>query len=245
MPPFCICIMENSPELGARLAEVFKLVRRGAAVIDVGSDHGYLPASLILRGVCGSCIVTDVNAAPLERARRTFAEYNVDTWRVDFRLADGLCGVELPLGNADICICGMGGELIASILEKRRFARGREVHLILQPMTREWALRRFLWDNGFETEAECAAEEKGKVYCVMSVYFTGRSVEYADGELFCGKRSARRASAAFTKYLDKTARSLEKKSDGIKKGGGDAAYFDKIIEWARRELSFETNRSEP
>ena len=45
--------------------------QNGRGVIDVGTDHGYLPAALFQRGYTGKLIAADINSEPLSKAKRT------------------------------------------------------------------------------------------------------------------------------------------------------------------------------
>ena len=61
-------------------------------------------------------------------------------------LADGLDGVQPEKdGVNEIIICGMGGELIARIVDASAYTRTPDVNLILQPMTCAPELRQYLW----------------------------------------------------------------------------------------------------
>ena len=76
---------------------------------------------------------------PLQKRHFNIRRYNVGK-QVDARLSDGL---ELIFPNEadDIVIAGMGGELIADIIEKAPWLKDAEKHLILQPMTSAPELR--------------------------------------------------------------------------------------------------------
>lgn len=104
----------RGPELSPRLRMVGELVPAGARLADVGTDHAYLPAALILEGKIPWAIAADLRQGPLNRARATVREYGL-TGKVAFRLCDGLSGIR-P-GEVDaVAAAGMGGETIAAIL---------------------------------------------------------------------------------------------------------------------------------
>ena len=112
-------------ELGPRLRAIAELVPLGCRTLaDIGTDHGYIPVSLLLEGRLDRAIAADIGAPPLDHARRTAGLYGVSE-RIDFRLGDGLAVVE-P-GEAEvIVIAGMGGDTITEILarsEERRVGK--------------------------------------------------------------------------------------------------------------------------
>lgn len=98
----------------------------GGRLADIGTDHGYLPVWLLQEGRIPSAIASDVGAEPLEHARRTAEEY--ETQGLDFRLCDGLSGIE-PEETDTVVIAGMGGETIRDILRAAPWAAdGQQQH---------------------------------------------------------------------------------------------------------------------
>ena len=90
------------------------LVEPGTTLIDVGTDHAYLPLHLLLAGqVVPPVWATDVNAGPLDRARRSAAACGAAD-KLIFALTDGLKGLD-PACAETVVIAGMGGENIADI----------------------------------------------------------------------------------------------------------------------------------
>ncbi len=151
--------------LGARLALCASMVRPGAALADVGTDHAYLPVWLAKRGVVPRAVASDIRPGPLERAKRNIERFGAQD-AVETRLCDGLDGI-LPGEADDVVIAGMGGEMIAGIVGRAPWLKNAGKHLILQPMTREENLRRALSEAGFSVLREQAALEERRVYTVM------------------------------------------------------------------------------
>ena len=118
-------------ELSPSLRTVADLVPEGARLADVGTDHAYLPAALILEGRIPFPIAADLRQGPLDRARATVREYGL-TGKAAFRLCDGLRGIRPDEVDA-IAIAGMGGETIAAILEAAPWTRERDVPLFSSP----------------------------------------------------------------------------------------------------------------
>lgn len=215
-------------ELGARLECALSFVRRGSKIYDIGSDHGYLPAELISRGICEKAVVCDVNKGPLERGKLTFAEKGL-TGRAEFYLTDGLSGLFFDEFPADVAICGMGGELIASILDARRDVWELDVHFILQPMTKAEVLRRYLWENGFQILSEKAVCEGDKTYVVMSAVHGDLAVGYSETELLIGKRESVVSCPETAVLYGKIISSIQKKKDGMASAGQDVTELNKLI----------------
>lgn len=142
----------------------------GEYVCDVGTDHGYLPAYLILNGKCSFAIAADINPAPLAAAKATFEREGISD-KVRLFLSDGLRDIPLE-GITDIVIAGMGGELISRIMDCCE-AKNCGANFILQPMTRAAALRKYLARSGFEVTCEKGVWDGSFVYSVMKCRFTG------------------------------------------------------------------------
>ena len=75
-----------SQMLDARLSCAAALVR-GGRLADVGTDHGYLPVSLLLDGKIKYAVASDINRGPLESARQTVARHGLSD-KVDLVLTD-------------------------------------------------------------------------------------------------------------------------------------------------------------
>lgn len=171
--------------LTPRLKALAARVRPGAALADVGTDHGYLPVRLLLDGTIPFAVASDLRAGPLARARETARRYGMEE-RISFRLCDGLSGIRAPEAGS-IAIAGMGGDTIAAILEAAPWVReGKQ--LLLQPMTHGEALRGWLWENGFQIERELLAKEGKRLYCVIEAR-GGEMPPLTPAELWVGRQS--------------------------------------------------------
>ena len=176
---------EKLPLLDMRLTRISEMVREGSVCADIGTDHGYLIAYLAVSEKIKGGFACDINEKPLLKAQSTIREYEVED-RVKTVLADGLNGIEKDSVD-DIVIAGMGGDLIAKIIDECPWSRDSKLHFILQPMTKADALREYLCNNGFEIEYERAADTKRFIYTILSVKYTGEKREYDDFFLTVGK----------------------------------------------------------
>ncbi|WP_337961566.1 tRNA (adenine(22)-N(1))-methyltransferase TrmK [Limosilactobacillus reuteri] len=156
----------DEKHLSARLACVASLVPAGARVADIGSDHAYLPAALVLDGKIDFAIAGEVVKGPYENAVREIKDHQLEG-RVIPRLADGLAAIE-PADKVDtITIAGMGGSLIASILEKDKNKLTGIKRLVLQPNVGESQLREWLMNNYYQIMNEKIIEEDNHIYEII------------------------------------------------------------------------------
>ena len=185
----------NKLELSPRLAAIAALVPQGARLADVGTDHAYLPVRLLLDGGIASAVATDVNEGPLQRGRETAERYGVRT--ILFRRCDGLADVRADKVDT-VVIAGMGGDLIARILAAAPWTK--QAQLILQPMTAQEDLRRWLLENGYRIAKETLAQEGKKLYVILSAT-GGSSTPYTPGELWAGRQTQGEDSPHRLAYL--------------------------------------------
>ena len=94
-------------------------------------------------------------------------------------------------------ICGMGGELICDIIERGKELLYGGAWLILQPMTREVELRRYLCDGGYEIYDETLLEDAGRLYTVIAARYTGDKFKYSAEELLLGRKNIEKRGELF------------------------------------------------
>ncbi len=195
-----------------RLDVVKSLVPQGTRLLDIGTDHASLPIELIKEGIISSAIASDVNIKPLKRA-----ESEINKNRLSHRIVTVLSnGFENIQENTfdTVAICGMGGHLIAEIIEKGK-SKAQKCDLILQPMSYPEALRHYLSTNGFEIFDEAFAYDNGKPYVIIHSKYVGSNSSYSYGELLFGK--FRPNDLYYKIYEEKILRRLNKRLIGILK----------------------------
>ena len=171
--------------MNKRLLVLAQQVQDGIGLVDVGTDHGYLPVWLAKNGYHGELFASDINEGPLTAAKRTAAEAGVSD-RIRFLLCDGLS--LCPPEEVDtIVIAGMGGDMIVRILDAADWCMNPRYRMILQPMTKAEVLRYWLVNNGFSIHSELIVDDGG-LYQIINAGFGGGTV-LNDAELFVGKRS--------------------------------------------------------
>lgn len=193
-------------ELTPRLRMAADLVPAGARLADVGTDHAYLPAALILEGRIPSAIAADLRPGPLARARETARRAGL-AGKVAFRLCDGLSGIRPDEADA-VAIAGMGGETIAAILRAAPWTREGDVPLILQPMSSLPDLRKWLEESGFAIAEERLAREGEALYTALLVR-AGEMPPLSPAELWAGRnRNDPLRGAWLDRWLARTERAL-------------------------------------
>lgn len=211
-------------QLTSRLYTVQTLVPQGARVADIGTDHGHLPISLIKQSISPKVIACDIREKPLLSAKENVEKSG--TAHIELRLGDGLDPVR-PDEVDCIVIAGMGGEVIAGILDRADWVRDPRYTLLLQPMTSADVLRRFLCDNRFDIESERAVEDAGRLYTVIRAVYTGEEIPGDDLFYACGKLNPSDPTAA--RYIAKQRDIAKKCCDDLSGTGRDellARYHD-------------------
>ena len=148
-----------------RLQLIASLVPQGARPVDVGSDHAYLPVYLVQNGRVREAYATDVNEGPIRRAEKNIKEAGLSHC-IKTRKCDGLDGVE-DFAPDTVIVAGMGGELIANILDQSSYVQQKSPLLILQPMTQAAHLRTYLLANGFDVISEHLLPEAHRMYQII------------------------------------------------------------------------------
>lgn len=171
--------------LDKRLSLCASYVREGSLLVDVGTDHAYLPCYLLLNHKISSAIATDINEGPLSKGKECAEKYYLSD-KIDFLLCDGLEKVRND-NSDDIVIAGMGGELIRDIIKRWSFSKDSHKHFILQPMTKYNVLIEYLYSNGFEIIKQDIAKCDNKIYTVILAKYTGKTSSHNECDFYIGK----------------------------------------------------------
>ena len=205
-----------SPKISKRLLAAAEFARPSSFIADVGSDHAYLPIYLCTLGKIRGAIASDINEGPVARANINIASYHLQK-KISTLQTDGLSGIEKYRPD-DIFICGMGGELIASIIESAPWTKNKNIRLILQPMTHAEKLRDFLNREGYAIIDERIVKED-KLYTVICAEYRGRTEEYSEIELIFGKHLPKSRSSEFIEYAEYVKGVYEIKKQGKASAG--------------------------
>jgi len=157
--------MSQMLKLPERLSVIARFIRKRSSVVDVGTDHGFLPVYLAQNNLATRIFATDISEGSLGAARRTASKHGV-SGDIEFINTPGLEGLEDKRFNT-VVIAGMGGETIADILADAPWIKERKIKLILQPQSKIDELCGFLRLYGY---VFCDAEivrDNGRYYVVI------------------------------------------------------------------------------
>ena len=230
-------------KLTPRLMTAVSYVRGDRLLADVGTDHAYLPIYLCEQGkltpvsagngetLCA--IASDIHKGPVERADQHIAAAGL-TNRIKTKQTDGLRGLDV-YDPADIVIFGMGGELIATILQDSPWVNRVGKRLILQPMTHAEKLREYLLTAGFSIVGETLSGEGERIYQTICAEPTpgANPPTLTPAELSVGQAAYRLADAEqralYITLIHRTIRTETAARDARRGAGQDTAEQDSLI----------------
>lgn len=200
---------KTSARLSPRLQIVADLVPQCRRVLDIGTDHAWLPIELLRQGRCLEAVAIDIRSGPLAIARRNIQVSGLSD-HIAVRLADGLD--DLPLTPEDtIVMAGLGGNEMIHILEKQpRIVKA----IILQPMKSLPELRIWLCANGYRIETEKLAIEEHRSYAILRCLPGQIPIPISQLESLIGPVLRREQPSGFSIYLKSLLSHLSKRSHG-------------------------------
>ena len=238
----------NKPVLSERMQAIEDMVLPGLPVADIGTDHGLIPADILLKGICPFAVLTDINPGPLEKCRENLRSFGVDPSLYSIIQGDGFD----PIGDGGfgtVITAGMGGELIISIFEETGWSvtrpKGEPIakRYVLQPRTHADDLRSYLTETEFRICDYRLAKERGRICEVFAVELCAAGEERPDcglvSEFLLGKNDP-----LITEFVDgkirKARRIFENASESENKDAKDAAEIWRatacLLEEIRRNL---------
>jgi len=158
-------------KLSKRLTLIGESIHNIKKMADIGTDHGQLPIMLVKSGRCQRAIASDINKGPVEIVTKSVGLARMNE-KIEIRKGNGL--QILTAGEVDlIVIAGMGGALIAEILEASpEICKRTDVKLILQPNTEPGIVREWLLKNNFRITKEELTFDQGKFYEMLWTEFS-------------------------------------------------------------------------
>lgn len=197
-------------QLDERLLAAEALAGRCVRVVDVGTNHGFLPVHMLQSGLCERALLCDVSADALGRARALVARQRLED-RAQFVVTDGLNGIETSDGDV-ATICGMGARTIVHILQ-----RDPGCPVVLQPNVEVRLLRRHLETIGMHIAREDVARAAGRYYVLLRAE-PGRGERMSDYEADIGPALLRDRPPLLRDYLTWRLGVTRRALDGMRVG---------------------------
>ncbi len=220
-------------KISERLRAISELVY-GGCLLDVGTDHAYLPIWLAEQGYAGRLVASDVCEGPVLSAKENVSAVGLSD-RIEIRMADGIAEADLIKPDC-IVIAGMGGNLISDIMSASDYPKKSCCRLVLQPMTKAYELRKFLCENGYEILSESLVSE-GKIYQIIVAVYCGKPYKLSDIELTLGRENMRNITPIKIEFLKRQLEISDKRMNGKIEGGLDCDFDKDISNEIRRILN--------
>jgi tRNA (adenine22-N1)-methyltransferase len=171
--------------LSKRLEMIANKVPAGSRLADIGSDHALLPVYLAQQQRIAMAVAGEVNEGPFQAASRQVIATGLGAV-IKVRHGDGLDVV--VAGEVDVVtIAGMGGILIAEILEAGKDKLSDASLLILQPNVGEYHVRSWLLKHDWILKDEQILEEDGKIYEILTAA-PSRLMASSNAELYQARK---------------------------------------------------------
>lgn len=151
--------------LSKRLSLALDMLSGSSSVADIGCDHGRLACALVQQQAAARVIATDIAEAPLQRARELVSRTGLEA-SVELRRGDGL-GALLPGEVEAISLLGMGGTLMARLLEEADEPFQGAKRIVFQPMRAVEDIRRYLYVSGCHILEDRLVLDGGRIYQVF------------------------------------------------------------------------------
>ncbi len=165
-------------QIDERLKAICEMVPKDTkCLLDVGTDHGYVPIYLIKKHLIKTAIAADISISSLQKAKDEI-ERNGFKNKIQTRQGNGLQVIYASDKVDTIVIAGMGGVLISEILEAaRELIETQAFTFILQPVQAPEELRNYLCRHGYVIQDERFLKWANKYYQVFSCRFQKTSME--------------------------------------------------------------------
>ena len=165
-------------KLPDRLQTIVDLVPKNSKVIDIGTDHAYVPIYLYLNNITADITATDISSNVLKSTYNNLKKYNLED-KIKLILSDGFKNVTDAYDLA--IIAGMGTHTIIDILKAKDLPKT----LIISSNNDHHILREYLNSINYKLDKEIAILDNNKYYLIM--YYVYGKENLSKEEILFGK----------------------------------------------------------
>lgn len=148
-----------------RIEILASLVDKDAKVLDIGTDHAYLPIYLYQENITKFVTGSDISENALKYAKKNLKRYNLED-KINLIVSDGFKNIKEDYDT--VVISGMGTETIKKILDEKRPDK-----LILSSHKNVDELRRYMVSIDYKIDKEIVIKENNIYYDIIK-YVKGR-----------------------------------------------------------------------
>lgn len=205
-------------QINKRLTKVSEYLNHNK-LADIGSDHAYLPIYAIQNNLVKEAIAGEIVKGPFLAAQKNTELHGLSK-SIEIKLGDGL---EVINDTVDvITICGMGGPLIAQILDEGKEELTHYPDLILQANIHALPIRQVLQKLGYGIETEQLIKDKKHIYEII-VAKKGK-MQLNENELKFGPKLMLEKDELFYEKWNREIESLENISNQLKNHKNQTRY---------------------
>ncbi|HFI0464090.1 TPA: tRNA (adenine(22)-N(1))-methyltransferase TrmK [Streptococcus suis] len=214
----------NAKNLSPRLEKVAQLLvqfgPKPLRLADIGSDHAYLPSYLGLEGHLDFGLAGEVVDGPYQSAVKEVSSLGLNDL-IDVRKGDGLAVIQPQDQINAVSICGMGGSLIATILDQGFDRLNPGTILALQPNIASHHVRRLLLARGARIMEDLVLEDGGRYYEIIIAKLGDPETQpYTEVEIRFGRHNLQTKKPDFIKKWSDEYKALSKVYQEIVKAKG-------------------------
>ena len=222
--------------LSSRLEEVAKMVPEGAYIADIGSDHAFLPISLIQRGKISYAQAVENKMGPFVRMKGNIEDAGLSS-HIQCTLADGLDALSEEANT--LTVCGIGGLLTCQILEKDPSKLIPIKTIICDPHRDLVAVRKRVTALGYYIADEAIVYENKIYYSIIRFEKGTPEVPYNARDLYFGPVNRKKKTPLYLEWIAATRKTVSAQlNKNLSKEKRD--YYLKLY----RALSTELKESE-
>jgi tRNA (adenine22-N1)-methyltransferase len=220
-------ITGDNMEYNERFLKIAALVDKCKVIVDVGTDHGYIPIYLVRNNICEKAIASDINEGPLKKAAMNVSVEGMAD-KIQCRRGSGLSTVK-PLEVQGAVIAGMGGNLIKDIIEEGLPVFKQLSFAVLQPVQNPEVLRRYVLEKGYKILDEALVYSEGKFYEIMKVRYDEKPVVLTDFDYEFSSVLLNKKEPVMKEYLEYKLQRYIKINESLQEESAAAKERKKVV----------------